>query len=156
MEQLGTIIRAVCMGVCACGIGIGVLGAIVLGIAGGGLISTIKEMLGIGERDEDELIDDTLNSIHQKRSSLQNRRSNIGGNDGIPDFDAAVAKYAGNNNPSDSGDNFSSQSLDEPNRPSSLGGLSNQSGGLGSGSLRRRNKRNDDYEIYDDGDFFGE
>lgn len=159
MEQLGTIVRAVCMGACICGIGVAVLAAIVLGIAGGGLITTIKDILGIGQRDEDELIDKTLESIHEKRTALQNRRSRIVGDGGIPDFDAAVAKYAGDSTPPNrGGENFSAQSLDDPKHSDNLGGLGSarrfgNTGNSSGGSLRKRNDRNRDYEIYDDGDF---
>jgi|GEM_PF-2033559 len=158
MEQLGVVLRAICLGLCVCGLGIGVLVAIVLGIAGGGLITTIKDILGIGQRDEDELIDETINSIHQKRNALQNRRSRIVGDDGIPDFDAAVARHANQGNDTPSAGDFSAQGADDQQNPSDLGGLGSgrRFGNSGSGGLRRRNKRNDDYEIYDDGDFFGE
>lgn len=151
MEQLGPILQAVCLGLCVCGLGIGGLAAVFLGFAGGGIITAIKDILGVGGRDEDELIDEAVSSIQQNRAALQNKRANIRGDGGIPDFDAAVAKYSGDsNNPS--GDSFSSQSADEPNP--GIGGLGsgrrfdNRSGGL----RGKRKSRNDDYEIYDDGE----
>ena len=162
MDELGTIFRAVCLGACVCGLGIGALVAVFLGFTGGGIITAIKDILGVGQRDEDELIDEAVSSIAQNRAALRNKRDKIIGDGGIPDFDAAVAKYAGNPNSKNSttlDDSFSAQGLDfgEPG-----------ASGLGSGErldrtqpdrgLRgKRFNRDDDYEIYDDGDdgFFG-
>lgn len=157
MEQLGTILRAVCLGLCACGVGVGVIGAIVLSVAGRGLITTIKDILGIGQPDEDELIDETLESIYNKRNALQNRRQRIVGDGGIPDFDAAVAKYAGDGDDI-GGESFSTQSSDKPERPDNLDGLGSgkRFGDSKSGGLRNKNRNRDRYEIYDDADVDGD
>ncbi len=153
MEELGTIFRAICLGLCVCGLGLGAIVAVVLGVVGGGLITTIKDILGIGQRDEDELLDEVASSISEKRNALQQRRSRIVGDDGIPDFDAAVAKYA--NDSDNSTEGFSSQSTGKKPRGIPRAG-NGQRFSDSSGSLRKRSDRNDDYEIYDDGDFFGD
>jgi len=156
MEELGTVLRAVCLGVCICGIGIAGVVAVFLGFTGGGIITAIKDILGVGQRDEDELIDEAVSSIHQKRNMLRNKSTAIKGDGGIPDFDAAVAKYSGDSNmPSTtSDDSFSAQSLDF-GKPG-VGGLGSGKRfdtNKGSGGLRgKRSSRNDDYEIYDDGE----
>lgn len=154
MEELGTVFRAICLGLCVCGLGLGGVVAVVLGLVGGGLITTIKDILGIGQRDEDELLDEVASSISDKRSALQQRRSKIVGDDGIPDFDAAVAKYANDSGTSTEG--FSSQSAEKKPRGIPRAGNGQRFSDSSSGSLRKRSDRNDDYEIYDDGDFFGD
>lgn len=154
MEQLGLVLRAVCLGVCICGIGVAAILAVVLGLVGGGLVTTIKDILGIGQPDEDELIDEAVSSIHDKQAALRQKRSRIVGDGGIPDFDAAVARHASDSGTS-SADDFSAQSAD---RPSGLRrkGSGQRFDNLGGGSIRGNSKRNDDYEIYDDSDFFGD
>lgn len=148
MEQIGTILRAVCLGLCVCGLGIGVIVAAFLGFTGGGIITAIKDILGVGGRDEDELIDEAVSSIQQNRTALQQKRQQIVGDSGIPDFDAAVAKYSqSSDSPSD--DSFSSQSSDTGfGRLGSGRRFDNKEGGL----RGKRSRRDDDYEIYDDGD----
>ena len=155
MEQLGIILRTVCLGLCVCGLGIGGLAVVFLGFTGGGIITAIKDILGIGQRDEDEVIDEAMSSIQQKRSSLKNKRGQATDKGGIPDFDAAVAKFSqDSNNPTN--DSFSTQSTDQQS-PDLRGLGSGKRFDSPSGGIRgKRSKRNDDYEIYDDGDFFGE
>lgn len=142
-----------------CGLGIGVLVAAFLGFTGGGIITAIKDIIGVGQRDEDKLIDEAVSSIQQHRNKLRSKREKIVGDGGIPDFDAAVAKYADDSDDTTLDDSFSAQGLDF-GKPGAKG--------LGSGkrldrskrddSLRgKRFNRDDEYEIYDDSDdgFFG-
>lgn len=150
MEQLGTVIRALCLGLCVCGLGIGVLVAAFLGFTGGGIITAIKEILGVAQRDEDELIDEAVSSIHQHRNALRNKRAKIVGDGGIPDFDAAVAKYGGD--PDSSTTDSSTENIDF-GKPGArgLGSGKRLGGDSRSGGIRgKRFNRDDDYEIYDD------
>jgi hypothetical protein len=159
MEQLGTILRTVCLGLCVCGLGIGGLVAVFLGFTGGGIIASIKDILGIGERDEDDVIDEAMSSIHKNRQALKTKRTSIQGDGGIPDFDAAVAKFSKSSDSTD-GDSFSSQSANNPSGGiRGLGGgnrFDTPSTGDGIRGKRSSRKNRDDYEIYDDGDFFGD
>lgn len=153
MEQLGTILRALCLGLCVCGLGIGVLVAVFLGFTGGGIITAIKDILGIGQRDEDQVIDEAMSSIQQHRSALKNKRDKIVGPGGVPDFDAAVAKYAQNPD-SAHNDSFSAQSLDPPGSSLRRSGSGNRFDNPDDGLRGKHSSRDDEYEIYDDGDFF--
>jgi len=153
MEELGTIIRTVCLGLCICGLGIVGLVAVFLGFTGGSIISTVKDILGIGQRDEDDVIDEAMSSIQRNRQALKMKRKNIVGDGGVPDFDAAVAKYSQTSNNSID-DSFSAQSTDKP----SIGGLgsgnrfNNRTGGIRG---KRRSNTENEYEIDDDEeDFF--
>jgi len=161
MEQVGTILQTVCLGLCICGLGIGGLVAVFLGFTGGGIITAVKDILGIGERDEDDVIDEAVSSIHRNRQALNEKRKNIEGDRGIPDFDAAVAKYAqSSDNKND--DSFSAQRSDG----SPSGGIQGLGSGkrfdspsTKSGGLRGKRKsrdRENEYEIDDDADFFGD
>ena len=155
MEEVGTILRTVCLGLCACGLGIGGLVAVFLGFTGGGIITVIKDILGVGQRDEDDVIDEAMSSIQRNRQVLKTKRNSIVGDGGIPDFDAAVAKYSQSSNTSDD-NSFSSQSADKP----SIGGLgsANRFNNRSSGGLRgkRPSGRESEYEIdEDEEDFFG-
>ena len=156
MDQLGTILQTVCLGLCVCGLGIGGLVAVFLGFTGGGIITAVKDILGIGGRDEDDVIDEAMSSIHKNRQSLKTKRNSIQGDGGIPDFDAAVAKFSKSSDSTDD-DSFSSQSADNPS--SGIRGLgSGNRFDSPSGGLRGKRSRKDDDndEIYDDGDFFGD
>ena len=155
MEQLGTILRTVCLGLCVCGLGIGGLVAVFLGFTGGSIITAVKDILGVGQRDEDDVIDEAMTSIQRNRQALKTKRNNIVGDGGIPDFDAAVAKFAQSSD-SPTNDSFSSQSADQP----SIGGLGSgnrfDKQSRGSGLRGKRSSRIDnEYEIDDDEDFFG-
>lgn len=151
MEELGIILRTVCLGLCVCGLGIGGLVAVFLGFTGGGIISAIKDMLGIGQRDEDDVIDEAVSSIQQKRNALRSKRSNATGQGGIPDFDAAVAKFGQKPNAAND-DSFSNK----PNSGIRGLGSGNRFDKPSDGIRGKRSSRDDEYEIHDDGDFFGD
>jgi hypothetical protein len=155
MEQVGIILRTVCLGLCVCGLGIGGLVAVFLGFTGGGIISAIKDILGIGGRDEDDVIEEAESSIRGKRRESKAKRNKSARDGGIPDFDAAVAKFGQSPNTAND-DSFSAQSADKPS--SGIRGLgSGNRFDTPDGSLRgKRSSRNNEYEIDDDEDFFGD
>ena len=159
MEQLEGVLRALLIGVCVCGVGIGVVVLGFLAVTGRGIWSVIQDALGVGQRDEEDLIDQVSESIQTKRQTLRTKRDRIVGDSGIPDFDAAVAKYSqqGNTSPN-TGGNVSAQSApDDPLNPNMRR--------MGSGSrfdenkpkIRRRSDEHEgDYEIDDYEDFLDE
>lgn len=163
MEQLQSVFQAVCIGGCICGAGIAVVLAGFLVVTGRGILTVIQDVLGIGHRDTEKMLDETQDALQRNRQILQTKREQFVGSDGLPDFDAAVAKYSqqGDN----SVGNFSAQSAPPPSQlpPQQQGGLRPNMPRLGgakrfednkSGSLRPRKNEDDNDEIYDDGDFF--
>lgn len=153
LNELSSVAQAVCVGLCVCGLGIVVLIVGVLSVTGRGILSTVQDILGVGQRDEDDLIDQTMESIQQKRQGLAQRRQKFQSQGAVPDFDSAVQKYAQQKDGSD------------PNLNDPLGDPRMRRFGTGKrfgdtppkpnfgGTRDKRFDRDDEYEIYDDDEF---